>query len=79
MLENPYLFGHCLQTHVGRGGAEKLSVCQMWPTDVERESNLSLLPGGGKGSKDVISVQEEVTSRLLSSKKKAIMDKGVGV
>lgn len=61
MSENPYLFGHCLWTHIRRGGATKLSVFQMWPTDVERESNLFLVSRGGKGSEDVISMQEEVT------------------
>lgn len=79
MSENPDLFGHCLWTHIRRGGATKLSVFQMWPTDVERESNLSLVSRGGKESKDVISMQEEVTPRLLSTKQKASVDKGEGV
>lgn len=64
---------------IRRGGAATLSVFQMWPTDVERESNLSLVSRGGKGNKDVISVQEEVTPRLLSNKQKAIIDKDKGV
>lgn len=79
MSDNLYLFGHCLCTHTRRGGAAKVSAFQMWPTDVERESNLSLLSRGGEGSRGVISVQAEVTSRLLSNKPKAIIDKVVGV
>lgn len=61
----------------GGEGATKISVFQMWPTDVERESNLSLVSRGGKKSKDVISMQEEVTPRLLSNKQKAVIAKGV--
>lgn len=51
----------------------------MGPTDVERESNLSLVSRGGKGGKDVITAHEEVTSGLPSNKQKAIIDKGAGV
>lgn len=52
----------------GVGGGEELPVFQTWPSDVERESNLSLVSRGGKGSRDWIVVHKGVTSRLLCNK-----------
>jgi len=69
--KNPYLFGPSPWTRIkmgwGQGRGEELPVLQMWPSDVERESNLSLVSRAGKGSQDSITVHGEVTSSLLSN------------
>jgi hypothetical protein len=68
--KSPYQPGRCPQSHIRQawGWDEELPVFQMWPSDVEQESNLSLVSRGGKGSWDSIAVYKEVTPRLLSNK-----------